>query len=255
MNNNYEKIKSDYSKILFNPEESIVNIKDDNKVVSESVGYTAEELESIPKEANVALGCGNPLRRAKLEEGEYVVDLGSGLGIDCFLAANVVGEKGHVTGVDMNDDMIYKARNIAADNGYKNIDFRLGVIEDLPLESNTADCCISNCVINLSDDKEQVYREIFRVLKPGGRISICDIVIMNELPDDIKENPDMHSCWVSGASSVEELEVLLKEVGFENVFVETKQVSKEYEEKWGNELSVGEYIMSSYILGNKPKSI
>ena len=162
--------------------------------MSSSVGYTPEELALVPAEANLGLGCGNPLRAANLQSGEVVIDLGSGAGLDAFLAGVQVGRRGKAVGVDMTPEMVSTARRIAKENRIRNVEFRLGEIENLPAADNFADVCISNCVINMSVNKGRVYREIYRVLKPGGRISISDIVIMKQIPEELKNDPAMHSC-------------------------------------------------------------
>lgn len=190
----HDQVRKDYQNILMNSKESLVKTTNSAESVSSSVGYTAEELALVPAECNLGLGCGNPLIAADLQPGEVVIDLGSGAGLDCFLAGVKVGRRGRAIGVDMTPEMLSTARDIAKRHRIRNVEFRLGEIEHLPAADNCADVCISNCVINLSDNKPQVYREIFRVLKPGGRISICDIVIMKELPQDMQDNPEMHSC-------------------------------------------------------------
>ena len=190
-----ERIREDYSKIaLENHEDSILIENETYENVSSSVGYTKEELAMAPEGANLGLGCGNPHRKAQIKQGEVVLDLGSGTGLDCFIAGKAVGRRGRAIGVDMTPEMLSKARSIAKENKIRNVEFRLGEIENLPVADNTADVCISNCVINLSDNKPRVYREIYRALKPGGRISICDIVIMKELTQEMKEDEAMHSC-------------------------------------------------------------
>lgn len=190
----HDKVRSDYQQILADPKNSVLSSDTSADVMSSSVGYTPEELASVPAESNLGLGCGNPLRAANLIPGEIVIDLGSGAGLDCFLAALQLGRRGRAVGVDMTPEMLSKARKIAQENKIRNVEFRLGEIENLPAADNFADVCISNCVINMSPDKNRVYREIFRVLKPGGRISICDIVVMKNLPDELKNDPNMHSC-------------------------------------------------------------
>jgi len=184
---------------------------------TESIGYSANELRSIPESAVMGLGCGNPTALADLKDGEAVLDLGSGAGIDVFLAANKVGENGYVIGVDMTKEMIKKSEKIAKENGYKNVEFRYGEIEDLPVEDNTVDVIISNCVINLSLDKLQTFKEAFRVLKPGGRILISDLVTEGDLPEDIKKSFDAWSGCIAGALEKNEYLNTIKKAGFRNI--------------------------------------
>lgn len=182
-----------------------------------SIGYTDEDLKSVPEGANLGLGCGNPVAFASLKKGEIVLDLGSGAGIDCFLASDRVGESGKVIGVDMTPEMIEKARGNALKNNYKNVEFRLGEIENLPVGNDFADAVISNCVINLSPDKESVFREIYRVLKPGGRLMVSDIVLLRELPEAIRDSVAAYTGCIAGAILREEYLYLIKTAGFQNI--------------------------------------
>ncbi len=190
-----DTVRNEYAKIaLEQHEETMLTETITSDEMSSNLGYTPEELALAPAEANHGLGCGNPHRKAEIQPGEIVLDLGSGLGLDCFIAGKAVGRRGRAIGVDMTPEMLSKARQLAKDHKIRNVEFRLGEIENLPVADNTADVCISNCVINMSENKPRVYREIYRALKPGGRISICDIVIMKELPKDVQEDETMHAC-------------------------------------------------------------
>lgn len=185
--------------------------------VTQKMGYTKKELKSVPEGATLSLGCGNPVALASLKDGETVVDLGSGGGLDCFLAANKVGEQGHVIGVDMTAEMIDKARDNLRRSKHKNVEFRLGEIENLPVADNTADVIISNCVINLSPAKGRVFKEAFRILKPGGRLMISDIVLLKQLPKSIEKNVKAYINCVSGAVKKDEYVKLIEEAGFQEV--------------------------------------
>ena len=191
--------------------------KNDITKQTESIGYSANELKSIPDSAVMGLGCGNPTALADLKDGETVLDLGSGAGIDVFLAANKVGESGFVIGVDMTEEMIKRSEKIAKENGYKNVEFRFGEIENLPIKDNTIDVIISNCVINLSPDKLQTFKEAFRVLKPGGRILISDLVTEGALPEDIKKSFDAWGGCIAGALEKNEYLDTIKKAGFRNI--------------------------------------
>lgn len=191
----HDNLRKEYGKIAREEHvDSIIKESISSDDMSANLGYTKEELALAPEGANMGLGCGNPHRKADIKTGEIVLDLGSGAGLDCFIAGKVVGRRGRAIGVDMTPEMLSRARKIAKDNKIRNVEFRLGEIENLPIADNTADVCISNCVINLSDNKPRVYREIYRALKPGGRISICDIVIMKELTKEMQEDEAMHAC-------------------------------------------------------------
>ena len=192
--------------------------------ISRNIGYTKNHLKRIPKEANLGLGCGNPVAFATLKKGETVLDLGSGAGIDCFLAADRVGEKGKVIGVDMTPEMIDRAMKNVLKSKYRNIKFLLGEIENLPVADNSIDAVISNCVINLVPDKVKAFKEIFRVLKPGGRLLISDIVLRKELPGPIKQSIEAYVGCVSGALLKTKYLDVINEAGFEKVKVLNKTV-------------------------------
>ena len=186
---------------------------------SQQIGYSKGELASVPEGADLNLGCGNPIALASLKEGETVIDLGSGGGLDCFLAAKKVGAKGKVIGIDMTAEMLERARGNAKKGGYKNVEFRLGEIENMPVADNTADIIISNCVINLSPDKKRVFSEAFRVLKPKGRLMISDMVLLKDLPDKVKESVLAYVGCVAGADLKEDYLSKIKMAGFGNVEV------------------------------------
>lgn len=187
--------------------------------MSKKMGYSEEELAKLPEGANLGLGCGNPVALASLKEGDTYLDLGSGAGIDCFLAAERVGKTGKVIGVDMTPEMIDRARENAKKSGYENVEFRLGEIEHLPVADNSVDVITSNCVINLSPDKKAVFQDAFRVLKPGGKLMISDIVILKELPKAVLQSVEAYVSCVSGAMLKDEYFKLVEEAGFENVEV------------------------------------
>lgn len=187
------------------------------KNISKTVGYSDKEMNAVPDGANLGLGCGNPVAIASLKEGEVVLDLGSGAGFDAFLSSPKVGKTGHVIGVDMTPEMVEKARANAKKGNYTNVEFRLGEIEKLPVEDNSIDIIISNCVINLSPDKESVFKEAFRVLKTGGRIMVSDLVLVKELPDKIKKSIEAYVGCLAGASMKNKYISYIKEAGFQDI--------------------------------------
>ena len=187
--------------------------------ISRQIGYTDEDMQAVPEGANLGLGCGNPVALASLIEGEIVVDLGSGPGFDSFLAARRVGESGRVIGVDMTPEMLDKARENARKGGFENVEFRLGEIEHLPIADNSADAIISNCVINLVPDKKAVFADAFRILKPGGRLMVSDIVLLKELPQAVKESVAAYVGCVAGASIKADYIGAIEKAGFDPVEV------------------------------------
>ncbi|MCB9708806.1 MAG: arsenite methyltransferase [Myxococcales bacterium] len=216
------------------------------------LGYSAEDLAAVPEGANMDLGCGNPQAIADLREGETVLDLGAGGGFDCFLAAKRVGPKGHVIGVDMTPDMVSKARTNAQKLGTTNVDFRLGEIEHLPIADGTVDVILSNCVINLSPDKGAVFQEAFRVLKPGGRLAISDVVMTRALPESFKNDVTALTGCISGAASVETIRTLLRAAGFDSIEVAVKTESRAFIGEWLPGSGVENYVASATIEAIKP---
>jgi arsenite methyltransferase len=194
------------------------------RATSKMLGYSDEDLNAVPDGANLGLGCGNPIALASLTRGETVLDLGSGAGFDCFLAASKVGAKGRVIGVDMTAEMLDKARENARKGGYKNVEFRLGEIENLPVADKSVDAIISNCVINLSGDKQRVFDEAFRVLKPGGRLMVSDIVLLADLPQKILDSIEAYIGCVAGASRKSEYLEAIRAAGFRDVSVADETV-------------------------------
>ena len=218
------------------------------------LGYDEDDLSNTPGESNMGLGCGNPVAIAALNEGETVLDLGSGGGFDCFLAARKVGKTGKVIGVDMTPDMIKLARNNAEKGGYANVEFRLGEIEHLPVADNNADVIISNCVINLSPDKEKVYTEMYRVLKPGGRISVTDVVAIAEIPQPVRENLDLIAGCIGGAEHVDNIKAMLQKAGFRNIQMAPKGNSREIVKSWAPNSDIDKIIASYVIEAVKEKN-
>ena len=187
--------------------------------ISRKIGYTEEQMEAVPEGSNLGLGCGNPVALAGLKEGETVLDLGSGAGFDCFLASRAVGEKGKVIGVDMTEEMLERAAANARKGGYSNVEFRRGEIEALPVEDGSVDAVISNCVINLVPNKDKAFREAFRVLRPGGRLMVSDIVIRRSLPDFVKQSIQTYVGCLAGAVSKERYLDAIARAGFEEIDV------------------------------------
>ena len=225
---------------------------DINSLHSTRLGYSEDDLTSVPDGADMGLGCGNPRAIASLRTGEVVLDLGSGGGFDAFLAAREVGTSGRVIGVDMTPDMISKARVNAETAGFVNVEFRLGEIEHLPVADSSVDVIISNCVINLSPDKTQVFREALRVLKPGGRLAISDVVATAELPDEVKDDPKLHSSCVAGAAMVDDLQAMLEAAAFHDVRITPKDESREFIRDWVPGSGVEDYVVSAHIEAIKP---
>jgi arsenite methyltransferase len=199
------------------PTKSCCGSTDQSGNISKRIGYSDAELKAVPEGANLGLGCGNPLALASLRKGETVLDLGSGGGFDCFLAANQVGKTGKVIGVDMTAEMLDRSRENARKGSYENVEFRLGEIENLPVGDHQVDVIISNCVINLSTNKKRVFEEAFRVLKPGGRLMISDMVVLKELPEFLKNSAEAYVGCLSGALLKDEYIKTLRASGFQDV--------------------------------------
>lgn len=219
--------------------------------VSSKIGYTESDLADVPEEANMGLGCGNPIAIAGLKEGEVVLDLGSGGGFDCFLARRQVGESGYVIGVDMTPEMIQLSRKNAEKSKYTNVEFRLGEIEHLPIKDTSIDIIISNCVINLSLDKEQVFREAYRVLKSGGRLSISDVIATAKVPESIKQDWAMISGCMGGAEYVDDIKTMLEKVGFKDIRMIPKDNSRQIIKTWAPNTNIEDYVASFIIEAKK----
>lgn len=220
---------------------------------SMKLGYSVAELAAVPEGANLGLGCGNPQAIAALKPGETVLDLGSGGGFDCFLAARRVGEGGRVIGVDMTAEMVSKARRNAEKGAFDQVEFRLGEIEHLPVADQSIDVIISNCVINLSPDKAQVFTEAYRVLRQGGRLAVSDVVLTAELPSKIKNDFDAsYAGCIAGASSIDDLKKMLSETGFAEIKIEPKDASKTFIKDWSPGTNIEKYIVSAVIQAVKP---
>jgi arsenite methyltransferase len=219
----------------------------DAAATSAALGYTAEELSAAPDGANLGLGCGNPQAIAALRSGETVLDLGSGAGFDCFLAARQVGDQGRVIGVDMTPAMLDKARANALEGGHGNVEFRLGEIEHLPVADSSVDVILSNCVINLSPDKAQVFREARRVLRAGGRLAVSDVVALQPLPASLRRDLDAWGGCVSGAATVAEVEAWLREAGFRDVSVVVNEASRTFIREWFPGSGAEDHVASAVI--------
>ena len=261
---------------------------DDETSPSRALGYSREELNSVADGADLGLGCGNPNAIADLEAGETVLDLGSGGGFDCFLAANEVGDEGRVLGVDMTPEMVELARENAEKNGSRDdgsrddgsndernrrengamggerngssatggsVEFRLGEIEHLPVADETVDVIISNCVINLSPDKARVFEEAYRVLRPGGRLAITDVVLTAEIPPSIQADPASVAACVGGASTIDTLEGFITDAGFEAVSIRPKADSASFIREWSDEVPLESYLVSAVIEAEKPARV
>jgi SAM-dependent methyltransferase len=216
-------------------------------------GYSEADTSAVPAGANLGLGCGNPIALASLRPGEVVLDLGSGAGFDCFLAARAVGATGRVIGVDMTHEMLRKARANAAQNGYTHVEFRLGEIEHLPVADASVDVVISNCVINLSPEKAQVFREAFRVLKPGGRLAVSDVVATVPFPDEVQRDLALRAGCVAGASLIDNLEGMLIDAGFVDIRIQPKDESRTFIRAWVPGTNIADYLISATIEGIKPE--
>ncbi|MFA9416446.1 arsenite methyltransferase [Natrinema sp. HArc-T2] len=219
---------------------------------SRLLGYADEELDAVESGANLGLDCGNPTAITSLEDGATVLDLGSGAGFDCFLAAREVGLDGQVIGVDMTPEMIEKARENITKNDATNVEFRLGEIEHLPVADESVDVILSNCVVNLSPDKSQVFSEAFRVLRPGGRLAISDVVQTTQFPEAVQQDPASVAGCVAGASPISEVESILDEVGFTAISIDPQEESEAFIRDWDDERDVSDYIVSATIEGKKP---
>ena len=262
-NNLREGVREAYAKVANamgestydGPAASCCGTSDDdaiNTLISTRLGYSKAELEMVPDGADMGLGCGNPKAIAVLKAGETVVDLGSGGGFDCFLASPEVANTGKVIGIDMTPDMISKARNNAEKGNFDNVEFRLGEIEHLPVADNSVDVIISNCVINLSPDKGQVFKEAFRILKKGGRIAVSDVVATIELPEEIRTDPLLIAGCMGNAALISDLHNDLEVAGFSQIEIKPKEESREFIQDWAPGTNAEDYVVAATIEAIKP---
>ncbi|MXR40205.1 arsenite methyltransferase [Halobaculum sp. WSA2] len=216
------------------------------------LGYSEDDLDAVAAGANLGLGCGNPTAIASLEPGETVLDLGSGGGFDCFLAAREVGDGGRVIGVDMTPEMVERARENVETNDATNVEFRLGEIEHLPVADGVVDAILSNCVVNLSADKRRVFAEAYRVLRPGGRLAVSDVVATADLPNDLRDDPASVSACLGGAAAIPTLESMLADAGFVDVAIEPKDESESFIREWDPDRDLADYLTAATIEARKP---
>jgi len=226
--------------------------RQDAAAMSQRLGYSAADTAVVPEGANLGLGCGNPLAIASLKPGQTVLDLGSGAGFDAFLAARAVGPEGKVIGVDMTPAMLSKARENAIKSGLTNTDFRLGEIERLPVADGVVDVILSNCVINLSPDKRRVFAEAYRVLKPGGRLAISDVVALKPVPQSIREDVHLHAACAAGAAQVVDIEEMLRQIGFQGIRITPKPESRAVIKEWFPGKGLEDLFASATIEAVKP---
>jgi arsenite methyltransferase len=218
------------------------------------IGYSPEEMASVPEGSNLGLGCGNPVAIASIRPGQTVLDLGSGAGFDCFLAARQLSGLGQVIGVDMTPAMVSKARHNAREGNCRNVEFRLGEIEALPVADNSVDLVISNCVVNLSPEKPRVFREVFRVLKPGGRLVIADVVAIKPLPEEIRMQLNAIGGCVGGAALVDDLKTMLEDAGFTRIEIAPRDETRSLINHWTDNHNGGEFVLSAFITAHKKVS-
>jgi SAM-dependent methyltransferase len=249
----YAKIAKKQKPCCSSPAPCNSNTPNMSREISRRIGYSEEEISSVPEDANLGLGCGNPVALASLKKGQTVLDLGSGGGFDCFLAAKKVGKNGRVIGVDMTPEMIDKARENTRKGKYENVEFRLGEIENLPVANDTVDVIISNCVINLSPNKKRVFEEAFRVLKPNGRLMISDIVLLKKLPEVIRKNVQAYIGCLAGAEMKDKYLKMIRDAGFQEV----KIIEENYFpiENMANDPTAQAIIKSAEIPAEKVKEI